>query len=58
MCVVGLSASRGGFRLGHIVTLPARPEHAVDPPAPQRQRPVRFGGEDRFKTQREYLADS
>jgi FMN-dependent oxidoreductase (nitrilotriacetate monooxygenase family) len=52
------TGSRGGFMLGHIVTLPADLEAAVDLLVPELQRRGRFRTEYRFKTLRENLADS
>jgi FMN-dependent oxidoreductase (nitrilotriacetate monooxygenase family) len=52
------TGSRGGFMLGHIVTLPADLEAAVDLLVPELQRRGRFRTEYRYRTLRENLLDS
>jgi FMN-dependent oxidoreductase (nitrilotriacetate monooxygenase family) len=52
------TGSRGGFMLGHIVTLPADLIAAVDLLVPELQRRGRFRTEYRFRTLRENLLDS
>jgi FMN-dependent oxidoreductase (nitrilotriacetate monooxygenase family) len=52
------TGSRGGFMLGHIVSLPGDLEAVVDLLVPELQRRGRFRTEYRYRTLRENLLDS